>query len=80
MISCVQLVKLQRIQNIAIEVCLKVNSRTPTDWVHNKSNVNYLFDRQLSHANVEGYKRSRNTEYIRDLNVNLHSIVLIPEI
>ena len=63
--------KLQRVQNRALKVCLKVKMRTSTVVIHTNAKVNYLCDRRRAHALVEGYKRSKKKKYLRNINVNI---------
>ena len=46
---------IQRLQNRALKICLKVEHRHPTDDLHRQTRVNTLYDRRKAHLKIAAF-------------------------
>ena len=58
--------KLQRLQNRALRICLKVEARTPVRTLHKLANLPELRTRRTAHIRTYAYKRSKNPNYVME--------------
>ena len=54
--------RLQRLQNRALKICLRLHPLTPTATVHKKAKINYLEDKRTSHLLKFAFKKCQNRE------------------
>ena len=52
--------KLQRLQNRALKICLRVEHRHPTDDLHRQTRVKTLYDRRKAHLKIAAFSKIRN--------------------
>ena len=54
--------KLQRLQNRALKICLKLPPRSSTAQIHKTAKINYLSDRINTHLLKYAYKKCENVD------------------
>ena len=47
--------KVQRLQNRALKLCVKVEHRHPTDDLHRQTRVSTLYDRRKAHIKIAAF-------------------------